>query len=125
MNEYTDEELRLVVRLSNVLEKGEKTRLSSFQTGNKGVLKREVHKMNHLQVKIRSDSIATTNNLIYAAAMITNKNADVKIKKAVFCWYYRMSLQHQKAAKLLRHAESLFRQTILCLFVNLFVSQVF
>ena len=80
-NEYTDEELEIAERLSKVLENAEKSRLPALRSVNKSVLKREVQKMNLLLAKIRSENITTTNDLIYAAAVVTTENVGIKIKK--------------------------------------------
>ena len=67
--------------MSKALENAEKARLPSLRTVKKSVLKREVKRMNQLLAKIRSENITTTNDLIYAAAVVTTENAGVKIKK--------------------------------------------
>ena len=92
-NEYTDEELELAERLNKTLENAEKSWLPSLRTVNKSVLKREVKRMNQLLAKIRGENITTTNDLIYAAAVVITENAGVKIKKGrkqdeleTMCW---------------------------------------
>ena len=110
-NEYTSEELEVAKTLSNVLRQEGKTRLPALRTVNKGVLKREVQKMNHLLSKIRSDSITTTNDLIYAAAVVTTENAGVKIKKGKRqtepMWKRRMEDQILRMRKNLNRVEEL------------------
>ena len=67
--------------------------------------------MNLLLAKIRSENITTTNDLIYAAALVTTENAGIKIKKgrkqAEPMWKRRIENQIRQLRKDLSRIEEL------------------
>lgn len=60
----------------------EKRRVPNLRTDNKQKLRLEVEKVNNLLEKINSPDITTTNNLIYAGAVVVTERLGVKWKQS-------------------------------------------
>ena len=76
-----DEELEIAEKLHNIMQSNERERLPSIKKINKKKILVEVQKVNEVLNKIKSNDITTTNDLIYAAAVVVTERLGVKMSK--------------------------------------------
>ena len=79
--EFSDEELVIAERLFEVLQQPERVKLPALRGVNKNSVKIEVDKMNSLLGRIRSENITVTNDLLYAASVVTTERLGAKITR--------------------------------------------
>ena len=114
-NDFSDEELAIAERLFEVMQQNQRTKLPALKEVNKNALKKKVDKMNQLLAKVRSENISVTNDLIYAAAVVTTERLGVKINKKKYegkpRWKKQLEGQVKHLRKDLSRAEELRRGT--------------
>eukprot|EP00795_Rhopilema_esculentum_P003281 gene3280-biopygen1499 len=109
--EFSDEEVAIAERLFEVLHQPERTKLPALRGLNKSSVKIEVEKMNNLLGKIRSENITATNDLLYAASVVTTERLGVKItrkkRQGEPMWKRRLQKQVKYLRKDLSRVEEL------------------
>eukprot|EP00795_Rhopilema_esculentum_P002131 gene2130-biopygen11212 len=109
--EFSDEEIAIAERLFEVLHQPERTKLPALRGLNKSSVKIEVEKMNSLLGKIRSENITATNDLLYAASVVTTERLGVKItrkkRQGEPMWKRRLQKQVKYLRKDLSRVEEL------------------
>ena len=77
--EFSNEELVIAERLFEVLRQPERVKLPALRGVNKSSVKIEVEKMNSLLGRIRNENITVTNDLLYAASVVTTERLGAKL----------------------------------------------
>ena len=114
-NDFSDEESGIAERLFEVMQQNQRKKSLALKEVNKNALNKEVDKMNQLPAKVRSENISVTNDLIYAAAVVTTERLGVKINKKKYKgklrWKKRLEGQVKQLRKDLSRVEELRRGT--------------
>ena len=97
------------------MQQNQGKKLPDLKEVNKNALKKEVDKMNQLLAKLRSENISVTNDLIYAAAVVTRERLGVQINKKKYegkpRWKRHLEGQVKRLRKGLSRVEELRRGT--------------
>ena len=108
---FTESEKATVERLKIIMNEKKRKPLPSLKKINKEQILKEVKEVNEVLEKVRTDTITTTNDLMYAAAVIVSENLGltrepIKVRKEPW-WKRRLTNQIEQMRKDLSRIERL------------------